>query len=150
MPQNRSRGIKFFAPGTPAPGGSKTAFFLRGRIRVIDACKRNKPWRELVGAYAAKAMAGRCPLLGPLSLQVIFLLPRPKSHMTRAGQLRPAAPIHHTIRPDATKLLRALEDACTGIVWHDDAQIEHQVVTKRWCNLGDESGAYVSVRNTKP
>jgi Holliday junction resolvase RusA-like endonuclease len=41
------------------------------------------------------------------------------------------------VMPDATKLLRGLEDALTGVVWHDDAQIVSQHVEKRYA-LGPE------------
>jgi Holliday junction resolvase RusA-like endonuclease len=66
---------------------------------------------------------------------VTFLMPRPKGHFRtgkRAHILREAAPLYHTSKPDATKLLRATEDALTGILWHDDAQIAMQIVKKRY------------------
>ena len=36
------------------------------------------------------------------------------------------------MRPDATKLVRAVEDALTGLVWRDDAQVVIQTVRKRY------------------
>lgn len=118
--------IEFFVPGIPAPGGSKRHV---GNGRIIEACKRTAPWRSCVAAEAHNAMNGR-PVIGePLFLILTFHMPRPKGHMGKRG-LRPSAPMHHTVKPDCTKLLRAFEDACTGIVWADDAQVCHQTVSK--------------------
>jgi Holliday junction resolvase RusA-like endonuclease len=42
-------------------------------------------------------------------------------------------------------MLRAVEDAMTGIAWIDDAQIVRQVVTKRYAEGADKPGALVTV-----
>ena len=65
----------------------------------------------------------------PLNLEVDFYVPRPKGHFGKRG-LRLSAPAFPTVKPDATKLLRAVEDALTGIVWRDDAQVVEQHVSK--------------------
>lgn len=78
---------------------------------------------------------------GPLELLVVFTVPRPKGHYGARG-LRPSAPEYPAVRPDVTKLLRAVEDACTGIVWRDDAQIIEQHATKRY---GEPASAWVRV-----
>ena len=117
--------IEFFVPGIPRPGGSKRflGFGKRtGRAILVDDCKRNKEWRAMVAFTAVQNHRGS-PLEGPLSLSVVFVLPRPKSHFTPRGILRRSAPRFPTVKPDRTKLLRAVEDALTGILWRDDAQI---------------------------
>jgi Holliday junction resolvase RusA-like endonuclease len=43
--------------------------------------------------------------------------------------------MHPTVKPDLTKLLRAVEDALTGVVWRDDSQIIHQVVNKEYADV---------------
>lgn len=127
--------LRFFAPGIPAPGGSKTAMRNRhtGKPFVRDACKRNKPWRDTVASFALEAMVGRRPMDGPLSVTFVFILPRPKAHFfdgKKTGQLRPTAPNYHSVRPDTTKLIRSTEDALTGLVWTDDAVISEQRASK--------------------
>ena len=74
-------------------------------------------------------MTGRPLLDGPLALEVVFTVPRPKGHFGVKG-LRPSAPPHPTVAPDTTKLLRAIEDAMEGIVYRNDAQIVEQVARK--------------------
>lgn len=68
---------------------------------------------------------------GPLALVVDFYVPRPKAHIGAKG-VKPSAPHYPTTRPDITKLLRAVEDAMSGIVYRDDAQIVHQQAMKRY------------------
>ena len=133
--------IQFTVEGEPAPGGSKSAFpFKRtdGKlgVRVKDASPRNSEWRNHVAAIASVAMDGRQPLDGPIHAQAFFRLAPPKSDPDRTI---------HTIRPDATKLWRAVEDALTGIVWHDDAQVVTQHVAKSYAFHDSGPGVTVTV-----
>jgi Holliday junction resolvase RusA-like endonuclease len=144
--EDHGQAITFFVPGMPAPGGSKRAFRgPGGRILVTEDCRRSRPWRAVVQVTAHAAHAAP-PLEGPLRLTVTFTLPRPRAHYGRRG-LRPSAPPYPTTRPDLTKLLRALEDACTGLLWRDDSAIVEQVVGKRY---GDVPGAAVRVEMLIP
>jgi Holliday junction resolvase RusA-like endonuclease len=139
--------VSFFVPGLASPGGSKRAFLSKsGKIVVKDDAANNKPWRATVAAFALAAMAGRPPLEGPLELRVVFSMPRPKGHFhtgRKAGQVKPTAPHYHTSKPDATKLLRALEDALKLICWNDDSQVARQRVDKVY--QGATAGAFVSI-----
>lgn len=141
--------ISFFVPGIPAPGGSKTGFgFHRPNgsigVRLVDAGKRNKEWRATVATVAAQAMNGTSFFDGALRLDVDFMMVRPKGHYGKNG-LRNSAPTHHTTRPDRTKLCRSTEDAMTGIVWRDDAQICTGEVRKLYADHGAPSGARITI-----
>ena len=129
--------IDFVVYGNAQPAGSKRAFQHRhtGRIVVTDDNPKSRSWKNDVADTAAAAMNGRQLLAGPLSLCVVFSIPRPKSHYGTGrnfGVVRNTAPRWPTVKPDATKLVRAVEDALTGIVWRDDAQVVHQIVSKRY------------------
>lgn len=133
--------VRFRVPGVPAPGGSKKAFASpkTGKIVVLDDAKNNKGWRQQVAVFASQAMAGAPPLDGPLTVSVLFTMPRPLSHYgtgRNLGQLKTWAVLRYpTTKPDATKLWRAAEDALKGIVWHDDAQVVRQEVAKVYGEL---------------
>jgi len=73
-------------------------------------------------------------LIGPVDLRVDFFMPRPKSHyrLSGTGPLKDGAPVYHVQKPDATKLLRSVEDALNDVVWKDDVQVSDIQVTKRW------------------
>lgn len=142
-----NRYIVFRVFDTPKPGGSKRGFVVNGRVCIVDASK-NKDWRSAVkhaALEAIKTSGEAMPLRGPLKLDVTFFMPRPKSHY-RTGKnahiLRDDAPGYHTSKPDATKLLRSTEDALTGVLWNDDAEIAVQVVTKQY---GQQPGALIEV-----
>lgn len=128
--------------GVPAPGGSKTlARGPSGRAWVRDSSRRSAPWRDEIRRTVGPLMEG-CEIMdGPLGLSVRFYLVRPKGHYGRRG-LRPGAPPYPIVRPDTTKLLRPLEDALTGLVWRDDAQVALQVASRHY---GEPARAVVHV-----
>lgn len=124
--------VSFVVFGQPAPAGSKTTGRTKdGRSFVRDSSKRSYPWRRDVAQAAGIAMRSAPLLDGPLRLELTFHVPRPKGHYGTRG-LRPSAPTHPTTRPDVLKLARAVEDACTGIVWRDDAQVVTEILSKRF------------------
>jgi Holliday junction resolvase RusA-like endonuclease len=143
--------------GTPAPQGSKRAFAVRGkggvptgRVAVIESSHdRVKSWRQAVVDAALGSCPGE-PLEGPLSLAMVFYLARPKSHYRtgrNAGQLKDSEPAHPVKPPDASKLLRATEDALTDVgLWRDDAQVvEYSRIAKEWAD-DRPPGADITVR----
>jgi len=129
--------------GLPKPAGSKRVFLV-GKDRrpvVTDDCKGGPDWRASVQHAIARVHRG-APLLGPLELSLYFTVPRPSGHLGRRG-LRPSAPPYPARKPDVTKLVRAVEDAATGLLWHDDAQIVTQAAAKRY---GDRPGVVIHCR----
>lgn len=123
-------GIRFTVYGTPAPAGSKKAVPMGGRWGVIDDSKRSRPWKNQVAQQAGLVMAGKVMLRGALQVSFVFVVRRPKGHFSRRGGLLPSAPGYPTVRPDVLKLARAVEDALSGIVYGDDAQIVREQLVK--------------------
>jgi len=122
--------IRIAITGIPRPAGSKRSFPFRRDdgslgVRVTDANKHAKVWKACV-RDAARAVYGGPPLTGAVFVHMDFFLPRPKSHFgtgRNASNLRDTAPLKHIVRPDTLKLARGTEDALTGIIWRDDAQV---------------------------
>lgn len=124
--------VQFTVYGVAAPAGSKTTGARKDGGRFVrDSSRRAAPWKADVARAAAAARNGGGLMEGPLRLTVRVVVPRPKGHYGAKG-LRPSAPELPITRPDVTKLLRAIEDACTGIVWRDDAQIVTQIAAKEY------------------
>lgn len=125
--------IRFTVHGLARPAGSKKAFAFKRRdgslgANVTDDNPKSRGWKQTIAGYARDAYRG--PLLdGPLLFIVRFVMPRPKGHSGKRG-LKPSAPQYHTVKPDALKLTRAAEDALTGILWRDDAQICRELILK--------------------
>lgn len=111
---------------------------------ITEDCKSSKEWRATVALFAHEYW-GVDPLKGPLKLEIIFDMPRPKNHFV-GGQktrgLKLTAPSVCITRPDASKLTRSTEDALTGILWDDDAQIVEQHIKKQY---GCRPGAQITV-----
>jgi Holliday junction resolvase RusA-like endonuclease len=127
--------VSFTVIGHPEPGGSKRGIPTGDGVRVIDSNKKVMPWRALVSGAAQEAMNGAEPMRGALGLVLTFYAQRPRGHYgtgRNAGTVKPQAPRAPVTRPDVTKLTRAVEDACTSIVWRDDAQVVLQVARKRY------------------
>lgn len=107
--------IEFWVAGIPKPQGSKRAFVVKGRpVLTESAGGALKDWRAVVAHEAALAVS--VPIDGPVSVVVTFHMPRPKS----LPKSRPSWPAK---RPDIDKLVRAVLDSMSSIVYGDDAQI---------------------------
>lgn len=138
--------VEFTVHGEPQPQGSKTIVQQRGRRpRVIEDNPETMPWRNAVAAAGAAAMNGRQLRSGPLRLRAVFVFPRPQAHFgtgRNAGRLKPSAPVYCRTRPDVDKLLRAVGDALTGVVFRDDAQL---VIVGAEKHYGEPACAHIVV-----
>lgn len=129
--------VHFTVPGIAAPAGSKKGFYNKkaGRVIITDDSKRSRPWKAQVSEAAIEAMHGGELLDGPLLLEITFWMPRPKGHFgsgKNAAVVRASAPWAPTVKPDLLKLARAVEDALTGIVYRDDAQVITEILQKAY------------------
>lgn len=81
---------------------------------------------------AAAQAAGLPPALvdGPLILECRFYVPRPASLMRKKD---PDGPIRLTKKPDLDNLHKAVKDALSKVLWHDDSQI---------CAYGPKNGKF--------
>lgn len=140
--------IEFTFYGQQYTAGSKQTFPVvdkkTGQVvrtksgRLLTRAKHANPktelWMAQVASESAKAYQG--PLLtGAIKLTIVFIRPRPQGHYgtgRNEGKLKESAPPFLTTTPDTLKLGRAIEDACTGILWVDDSQIVHHTLTKQF------------------
>ena len=144
--------MEFWVAGEPKPGGSKRGFYNAKlkRVMITEACGKTKNWRASVAQCGSEAWASateeeKRALFAPLRVRFEFVFLRPKSHYgsgARAGGVKASAPPFPSGRPDTTKLIRSTEDALTGILWRDDAQVVTQYATKRY---GPQAGCLISV-----
>lgn len=143
--------LRFTVFGTAKASGSKRAFKLKNssRIVVTDANKGAKPWKNLVAQEAGRHVNGAGLLRTPLDVHFAFYVARPKGHFTSKGALsaegrRKSVP---TKKPDVLKLARAVEDALTGVVYYDDAQIVTERIEKRW---GEPERVEIEIAEHRP
>lgn len=125
----------------------------QGRPR---ACKRGQHagmFKAKVDAQnetniAAQVVAQKPVLIGqgvPVALTLEVYVPRPKLHFDSKGYIKDrfynARP---TSKPDVSNILKAIEDALNGIVWHDDSQI-YRVEVER--GYGDTPKTVIKVKS---
>ena len=150
--------FRFFVPGTPGTAGSKRGMPIyrgkagakqwTGKTVVIPAnTKGQRLWMSDVKIIALQRFHG--PLItGALSLEITFWMPRPKSHYgtgKNADKLKPSAPVYHCQDPDGTKMVRAIEDAMTGVIYRDDNQIVSCRWRKYWVDRNSMPGAEIII-----
>ena len=104
-------------------------------VVTLDHAK-SKGWEQLVKEQAQTVAAGGV-FIGPVVLTVTFRLPRPQSLPKRC--------LHHTKKPDVDKLVRATNDALTGVLYIDDSQIVDLHARKCYAAIGATPSAHITV-----
>lgn len=94
--------------GSGGHNGKKFHLYNRSGAPLAD-------WRHAV-ASEARARAPKAPWSGPVVVALTFKLQKPKS-APKSRRVYPAKP------PDIDKLVRAVLDALTGVVFEDDKQV---------------------------
>jgi len=139
--------ITVFIAGTPAPQGSKRLGFAGrgngGRPIILDDSKRTKPWRsDIRSALLTPDGQPAEHFDGPVHVEMVFVMPRPKSAPKRTT---PPA----TKKPDLDKLARAVLDAVSSAgVWRDDSQVITMQAGKRLANIDETSGLHLVIAPT--
>ena len=98
------------------------------------------------------------PLSGPLSVEIIFWIPRPKAHYKTKGglvtnEIKDNAPTHSISCADGDieKLIRSTHDGlsatCGGCVMKDDSLVVAIRCEKRYVIASRGSGADISVKD---
>ena len=132
----------FVVYGKPEPAGSKKGFPIKRPggatgVAIVDANPKAKGWQRAVSEEARQtvlpALAGL--LTGALAVTMRFYVQRPQGHYgsgKNAGVVKRSSPARPTTKPDVLKLARGVEDACTSVIWGDDAQIVSETLEKHY------------------
>lgn len=122
--------------GEPASQGSHSV--INGRIVQVNSAK-HKRWRNAVAFAALDLVTAGWDLLDePIELSIIFYLSRPKT----------ATREYPSVMPDLDKLIRAVGDSLSGVVYVDDSRIVRISATKVYA---DQRGPGALIRvNTPP
>lgn len=135
-------GCSFDVRGAPMPKGSTTRMPNGATLPAgtTESRKRMSQWRDDVRMAATVAMGDDPPFTGAIRLFVEFALAPPRTGIPKYkwGWLP------HTKKPDVDKLLRAVNDALTGVVWRDDSQVCVCAINKRYA-WDHRTGASIDV-----
>jgi len=113
--------ITITIPGVPvAKGRPKAVRMGKTGIRMYTPTK-TASYEATCRIFAMIAMGGNAPLSEPLAVSFILHMPIPSSLSQKKQAELVGKP--HTKKPDASNIVKAVEDALNGIVWNDDSQI---------------------------
>ena len=84
----------------------------------------------------------------PVRVAITAAFSRPKSHLgtgRNEGLVKPSAPHHHVVKPDADNVAKAVLDALSGIAYRDDVQVVFLGVGKVYARPSDGPSVTVAI-----
>lgn len=118
---------------TPRPRARVITMAGRRPMAVFYSPQEYKAWQTDIGRRLAALDAPPVPLEGPLSVELVFTVPKPKT-----------TKLSHP-KPDIDNYAKGILDAITadGRFWRDDTQVRTLLATKAW---GASGSIAVSVK----
>lgn len=139
-----TRLVEFFVAGKATTQGSKKAFNVGGRPRMVETREKElRPWRAQIATEAQRAMeeiGATCLFDGPVSVVIHFAMTKPAS----APKRKRTYPVGAR-SGDLDKLARAVLDGITSVVVADDSQVIELYANKDWAHPDELPGAHVWV-----
>jgi len=129
---------KLFIEGEPV--AHRYEIVKRGGYSSLAKTKKYAAWRESVGWQVQNHKNKyRLPYFAkgtPLGIAFTFRFTRPKSVKRQC----------HTTTPDLNNIIKPIEDAMKGVLFHDDSQIvEYGRTEKIYCAPGERPGVSVTL-----
>lgn len=123
--------LAFTIPGNPVAKGRPKLTTIAGMARAYTP-QKTRNYETLVRLACQQAMAGRAPFDEPLRMQVSIFLAIPESWSKKKAALAADGYVKPTKKPDASNILKAVEDGMNSVAYTDDSRIVDLVVTKRY------------------
>lgn len=145
--------ISFFAQGEPKAQPRPKAFARKmgnkfvARVYTPGSAEN---WKSCV-AEAAKLHIQEM-IVHPVSVVMVFVMPRPKAHYKPDGTLKASAPNWHAIKPDGDNLYKGTIDALKtlGVISDDSIVVHHEVDKIYPTNPRGRTGAMITLQDPKP
>ena len=121
--------VTFSVDGNPV-GKQRARYVKRGNFVSAYTPEKTRTYESLIKESAIKAMGSSEPLETPVTLYLHIRVPIPKSCTKKrleAIQNGSEKPIK---KPDASNILKSIEDGMNSVVYKDDSQIVNIHVTK--------------------
>ena len=124
-------------------GKQRARYARRGNFVQTYTPDKTRTYESLIKEAATEAMGSSEPLETPVNLYLYIRVPIPKSYSKKKvadclnGLEKPIK------KPDASNVLKSVEDAMNGVVYRDDCQIVNFHVSKVYSS---QSGIDVCVK----
>ncbi len=126
--------VTFKVDGTPVPKG-RARYARRGNFISTYTPEKTRTYETLIKDAAIEAMGSSEPLETPVSLYLYIRVPIPKSCTKKRLEAISNGLEKPTKKPDASNILKSVEDGMNGVVYYDDSQIINIHVTKVYSSL---------------
>ena len=121
--------VTFKVDGVPVPKG-RARYVRRGNHISTYTPEKTRTYETLIKDAARQAMGASEPLETPVSLYLYIRVPIPASATKKRLQAIADGSEKPTKKPDASNVLKSVEDGMNGVVYKDDSQIVNIHVTK--------------------
>jgi Holliday junction resolvase RusA-like endonuclease len=121
--------ITFKVDGDPV-GKQRARYAKRGSYVTAYTPEKTRSYEALIKDAARQAMGSSSPLETPVSLYLYIRVPIPASATKKRLQAISSGDEKPTKKPDASNILKSVEDGMNGVVYKDDSQIVNIHVTK--------------------
>lgn len=121
--------VTFKVDGVPVPKG-RARYVRRGNHISTYTPEKTRTYETLIKDAARQAMGVSEPLETPVSLYLYIRVPVPASATKKRLQAIADGSEKPTKKPDASNVLKSVEDGMNGVVYKDDSQIVNIHVTK--------------------
>lgn len=122
---------EFFVAGTPVPKARARVVRFGGMTRSYTP-EQTVNYETLVKITAIEAMQDRPPSLDPLALDMTIFVVPPASWSDKRRNAAIWGDFMPTRKPDASNILKSIEDGMNGVVYRDDSQLCSVTVHKRY------------------
>ena len=116
-------------------GKQRARYARRGNFVQTYTPEKTRNYEALLKEAAIEAMGASEPLETPVSLYLYIRVPIPKSCTKKRLEAIANGSEKPTKKPDASNILKSVEDGMNGVVYHDDSQIINIHVTKVYSSL---------------
>ena len=124
-------------------GKQRARYAKRGNHVMAYTPDKTRNYETLIKAAAIEAMGASEPLETPINLYLYIRAAIPKSLSKKRLEACLNGLEKPIKKPDASNVLKSVEDAMNGVVYKDDSQIINIHVTKVYCSV---SGVDICVK----
>lgn len=132
----------FSVEGNPV-GKQRARYAKRGNFVTAYTPEKTRSYEALIKDAARQAMGSSGPLETPVSIYLYIRVQIPASATKKRLQAIASGDEKPTKKPDASNILKSVEDGMNGVVYKDDSQIVNIHVTKVYSS---EAGVDICVK----
>jgi len=121
--------VTFTVDGNPV-GKQRARYVKRGNFVSAYTPEKTRTYESLIKEKAIEAMGSSEPLETPVTLYLYIRVPMPKSYSKKRIEACLNGFEQPIKKPDASNILKSVEDGMNSVVYKDDSQIVNIHVTK--------------------